>query len=310
MKHLLITIALLPICSLFLSAQTDADRAAIKKATLKNTQLYFAGDWAARSEGWVQEPYVKKLSSTPYNMVFLDGWSEVEAQAKLWEGRAPMDAKIERRDYKIDFINPKMAFVKYTQIVNDRPPADELVLMEKIKGEWKIVMLMVLGDQHLDLEGFRERAEKIKTWTHDMTPGALSGMCTEQLVNSWLASIAFAKQMGQSAGEIGRFVAERSVVRPQNEDLIRNVRFLILQYNAIRQALGQDNHIEVLAYDEDHARIRLNKLGEKKVAATDDVSYEDFAAFLDAFMEVVAEKKELKITHEWGSEGLTVGISK
>ena len=284
MKHLLITIALLPICSLFLSAQTDADRAAIKKATLKNTQLYFAGDWAARSEGWVQEPYVKKLSSTPYNMVFLDGWSEVEAQAKLWEGRAPMDAKIERRDYKIDFINPKMAFVKYTQIVNDRPPADELVLMEKIKGEWKIVMLMV--------------------------PGALYGMCSEQLVNSWLASIAFAKQMGQSAGEVGRFVAERSVARPQNEDQIRNVRFLILQYNAIRQALGQDNHIEVLAYDEDHARIRLNKLGEKKVAATDDVSYEDFAAFLDAFMEVVAEKKELKITHEWGSEGLTVGISK
>jgi hypothetical protein len=142
------------VCSLVcLSGSTIAqknDVEAIKSLIEKETQAFFEIDYKNWASSWSQSPYSFWSFADTTDVNSFSGWQSINAGFhEYFHTAKPSKAKIERTwlDIKV-FGNG--AYARFTQQVFDntsRPPQAEIRVLEKIKGEWKIVCVNVIAIQ-------------------------------------------------------------------------------------------------------------------------------------------------------------------
>lgn len=142
---------LLPALCIFISFQTfgqKKDIEAIKALIERETKAFFAIDKATWSSSWVQQPYAFWSFADTTDVNSFSGWQAIEKGfADYFRTAKPSNANIDRTWHDIKVFG-NGAYARFTQKVNDnsrRPPQAEVRVLEKIKGEWKIVCVSVIA---------------------------------------------------------------------------------------------------------------------------------------------------------------------
>lgn len=126
------------------------DEEVIKSIIEKETKAFFEIDEKTWSGYWAHEPYAFWSFADTTDVNSFSGWKEIsEGFTSYFNTSKPSAAKI-TRDWHYIKIQGTMAYIRFTQHVSDdsiRPPQAEVRVMEKIKGEWKIVCVNVIAVQ-------------------------------------------------------------------------------------------------------------------------------------------------------------------
>jgi hypothetical protein len=140
-------VCILVCSSVSLIAQKN-DIEAIKALIEKETTAFFEIDYNSWASSWSQAPYAFWSFADTTDVNSFSGWRNIDAGFKdYFRTSKPSKAKIERTwmDIKV-FGNG--AYARFTQQVSDntaRPPQAEVRVLEKVKGEWKIVCVNVIA---------------------------------------------------------------------------------------------------------------------------------------------------------------------
>lgn len=139
------------ILALFFSFQSFAqknDVEAIKAVIEKETKAFFEIDPKTWSDLWSHSPYSFWSFADTTDVNSFSGWAEIEKGfADYFKNSKPSQAKIERTWHEVKIFG-NGAYARFTQKVNDntnRPPQAEVRVLEKIKGQWKIVCVSVIA---------------------------------------------------------------------------------------------------------------------------------------------------------------------
>jgi hypothetical protein len=127
------------------------DESVIKSIIEKETQAFFEIDQKSWSGYWAQVPYAFWSFADTTDVNSFSGWDEIKKGFdNYFKTSKPSAAKI-NRDWHTIRINGTMAYIRFTQTVDDgnsqRPPQAEVRVMEKINGDWKIVCVSVIALQ-------------------------------------------------------------------------------------------------------------------------------------------------------------------
>lgn len=132
------------------SSPSVNDEAIIKSIIEKETKAFFEIDEKSWASYWAHEPYVFWSFADTTDVNSFSGWKEIsEGFASYFKTSKPSSAKISR-DWHYIRIQGTMAYIRFTQHVRDeslRPPQAEVRVMEKIRGEWKIICVNVIALQ-------------------------------------------------------------------------------------------------------------------------------------------------------------------
>jgi len=136
---------------LFLSFQSFAqknDVDAIKAVIERETKAFFEIDPKGWSESWLHSPYSFWSFADTTDVNSFSGWAQIEKGfADYFKNSKPSQAKIDRTWVDIK-IYGNGAYARFTQKVNDntiRPVQAEVRVLEKVKGQWKIVCVTVIA---------------------------------------------------------------------------------------------------------------------------------------------------------------------
>ena len=142
---------LLPAILVFVSVGVygqKKDIEAIKALIEKETKAFFEIDKATWSSSWVHEPYVFWSFADTTDVNSFSGWQAIESGfADYFRTAKPSKASINRTWHDIK-VYGNGAYARFTQKVNDnsrRPSQAEVRVLEKVKGEWKIVCVSVIA---------------------------------------------------------------------------------------------------------------------------------------------------------------------
>jgi hypothetical protein len=131
-------------------AQKKSDIEAIKALILRETKAFFEIDQKTWADSWVHEPYAFWSFADTTDVNAFSGWDQIEEGfAEYFRSSKPSTAKIEREWLGLDVkIFGNGAYVRFNQHVLDntnRPAQAEVRVLEKVKGEWKIVCVSVIA---------------------------------------------------------------------------------------------------------------------------------------------------------------------
>ncbi len=139
--------ALLLLVSITGSAQKK-DIEAIKAVIEQETKAFFQIDKTTWSDSWVHEPYSFWSFADTTDVNSFSGWASIEKGfADYFRTAKPSNATIDRTWHDIKVFG-NGAYARFTQKVNDnshRPLQEEIRVLEKVKGAWKIVCVSVIA---------------------------------------------------------------------------------------------------------------------------------------------------------------------
>jgi hypothetical protein len=124
------------------------DSEAIKALIERETRAFFEIDQKTWNDSWAQTSYAFWSFADTTDVNSFSGWENIQKGfADYFRTAKPSKAQIDRvwHDIKI-FGNG--AYARFTQHVKDnsnRPPQAEVRVLEKIKGQWKIVCVSVIA---------------------------------------------------------------------------------------------------------------------------------------------------------------------
>lgn len=125
-----------------------SDEEAIKALLEKETKAFFEIDYKTWSESWSHAPHAFWSFADSTGVNSFSGWDNIEKGfAEYFKTSKPSKAKIDRSDFQIK-VYTNSAYVRFKQQVKDdsvRPPQEEVRVLEKIKGQWKIICVTVIA---------------------------------------------------------------------------------------------------------------------------------------------------------------------
>jgi hypothetical protein len=131
-------------------AQKNNDVEAIKALIERETTAFFEIDYNTWASSWAQTPYAFWSFADTTDVNSFSGWQNINAGfTEYFQTARPSKAKIERNWLDIK-VYGNGAYARFTQHVSDntaRPPQAEVRVLEKIKGNWKIVCVNVIAIQ-------------------------------------------------------------------------------------------------------------------------------------------------------------------
>lgn len=148
MKISKVMIPLALVCFSFSTVAQSKDEKAIKALIERETNAFFEIDYNTWAASWVHAPYAFWSFADTTDVNSFSGWDAIEKGFHAYFKTAkPSNAEIDRTwlDIKI-FGNG--AYARFTQHVRDntnRAPQAEVRVLEKIKGQWKIVCVSVIA---------------------------------------------------------------------------------------------------------------------------------------------------------------------
>ncbi|QOI97899.1 MAG: nuclear transport factor 2 family protein [Flammeovirgaceae bacterium] len=132
------------------SSASANDELVIKSLIEKETKAFFEIDYTTWADCWIKAPYAFWSFADTTDVNSFTGWEAInKGFANYFKTSKPSKAKIERtwRDIRI---YGNGAYARFTQHVSDdteRPPQEEVRVLEKINGQWKIVCVSVIAVQ-------------------------------------------------------------------------------------------------------------------------------------------------------------------
>lgn len=157
MKRAILVFLSLAICSTLAFGQGKKkssvpanDELAIKSLIEKETKAFFEIDRATWADCWAHEPYAFWSFADTTDVNSFTGWEAInKGFANYFKTSKPSTAKIKRTWGDIR-IYGNGAYARFTQHVDDdteRPLQEEVRVLEKINGQWKIVCVTVIAVQ-------------------------------------------------------------------------------------------------------------------------------------------------------------------
>lgn len=132
------------------TASFSNDEAAIKALIEKETKAFFEIDYATWKACWAHVPHAFWSFADTTDVNSFSGWTAINnGFANYFKTSRPSTAKIERKWHDMK-IYSNGAYVRFTQLVRDdtdRPAQEEVRVLEKINGQWKIVCVAVIAVQ-------------------------------------------------------------------------------------------------------------------------------------------------------------------
>ncbi len=124
------------------------DIEAIKALIERETKAFFEIDQKTWADSWVHEPYAFWSFADTTDVNSFSGWQAIhEGFASYFRTAKPSPARIDRTWHDIKVFG-NGAYARFTQKVNDntrRQPQAEVRVLEKVKGQWKIVCVSVIA---------------------------------------------------------------------------------------------------------------------------------------------------------------------
>ena len=131
----------------FVQAQKN-DVAAIKALIERETKAFFEIDQTTWKESWSHAPYAFWSFADTTDVNSFSGWENIEKGFRdYFRNSKPSKAEIDRNWLDIK-VYGNGAYARFTQHVKDntsRTPQAEVRVLEKIKGQWKIVCVSVIA---------------------------------------------------------------------------------------------------------------------------------------------------------------------
>ena len=126
------------------------DVEAIKALIQRETKAFFEVDYNTWADSWVHAPYAFWSFADTTDVNSFSGWDQIQnGFSEYFKTSKPSTAKIDREWLGLDVkIYGNGAYVRFNQFVKDgtnRPGQAEVRVLEKVKGEWKIVCVSVIA---------------------------------------------------------------------------------------------------------------------------------------------------------------------
>ncbi|MDL5051562.1 hypothetical protein QQ054_36770 [Oscillatoria amoena NRMC-F 0135] len=122
----------------------------IKSVIEKETKAFFEIDKATWADCWAHEPYSFWSFADTTDVNSFTGWDAInKGFSDYFKTSKPSTAKIERSWNSIRIYGTG-AYARFTQHVKDdtgRPAQEEVRVLEKINGQWRIVCVSVIAVQ-------------------------------------------------------------------------------------------------------------------------------------------------------------------
>ncbi len=134
--------------TLTLHAQITNDVEAIKAVLEKETKSFNEIDYKTWADTWAHSPYAFWSFADTTDVNSFSGWDTIDASFKdYFKTSKASTAKFDRVWHEIKVFG-NGAYVRFTQKVYDdteRPAQAQVRVLEKIKGQWKIVCVTVIA---------------------------------------------------------------------------------------------------------------------------------------------------------------------
>lgn len=148
MKKILILVLMLAVSPLLAQNKTDKDVAAIKALIEKETTSFFGINKTAWEECWHKTSYTFWSFADTTDVNSLSGWDNIrDGFSNYFKTAKPSNAVITRKWLEI-IPYGTAAYARFIQQVEDgtnRPPQQEVRVLEKVAGQWKIVCVTVIA---------------------------------------------------------------------------------------------------------------------------------------------------------------------
>lgn len=122
----------------------DADKEAIKKVVMLETESYLGVDQAAWSETWLPVPYAYWSFSDKSGTQFVDGWEKIRGTFdEYFKTQKPSRSKISYTWQEVR-VYTNGAYVRFREKHDDGRVVEEsnqIRVLEKKDGKWKIVCM-------------------------------------------------------------------------------------------------------------------------------------------------------------------------
>jgi hypothetical protein len=127
---------------------TPSDEAQIRQLIERETKAFFEIDYATWASCWAHVPHAFWSFADTTDVNYFSGWDNINRGfANYFRTSKPSTATIDREWISIK-IYGNGAYARFIQLVNDnsmRPPQEEVRVLEKINGVWKIVCVSVIA---------------------------------------------------------------------------------------------------------------------------------------------------------------------
>lgn len=148
MKYFIVLLLSICIPLVSIGQKKNSDEEAIKALLEKETKAFFEIDYKNWSDSWNHAPHAFWSFADSTGVNSFSGWDNIDKGfAEYFKTAKPSKAKIDRSDFQIKVYN-NSAYVRFKQTVRDdsiRPPQEEVRVLEKIKGQWKIICVTVIA---------------------------------------------------------------------------------------------------------------------------------------------------------------------
>lgn len=139
---------LLFVCGSVPAFSQSKDVDAIKAVLEKETKAFVEIDYKNWADTWAHTPYTFWSYADTTDVNSFSGWEAINAGfADYFRTAKPSKAKIDRNWHEIK-VYGNGAYVRFTQHITDethRPSQAQVRVLEKIKGQWKIVLVSVIA---------------------------------------------------------------------------------------------------------------------------------------------------------------------
>jgi len=129
-----------------LAQNKDVD--AIKALLEKETKAFIEIDYKSWADTWAHTPYAFWSYADTTDVNSFSGWDKINSNfSSYFKTAKPSKAKIDREWHEIKVFG-NGAYVRFTQHIEDdtiRPGQAQVRVLEKIKGQWKIVLVSVIA---------------------------------------------------------------------------------------------------------------------------------------------------------------------
>lgn len=126
------------------------DEVVIKSLIEKETKAFFEIDQKTWADCWAKVPYAFWSFADTTDVNSFTGWEAInKGFSNYFKTSKPSTAKIERswRDIRIYGNGAYARFTQHVKDDTDRPSQEEVRVLEKINGQWKIVCVSVIAVQ-------------------------------------------------------------------------------------------------------------------------------------------------------------------
>ena len=147
-KYVVLSLLLFLLLSIETSGQKKNDTEAIKALIEKETKAFFEIDYKTWADTWAQTTYAFWSFADTTDVNSFSGWDNIyKGFSAYFKSAKPSKANIERKWHDIKIFG-NGAYARFTQHVQDntnRPAQEEVRVLEKVNGQWKIVCVSVIA---------------------------------------------------------------------------------------------------------------------------------------------------------------------